>query len=94
MANIALKNITKDFSGGGDVDKKLLQEEAEKNLYQVLQEVKAEASPLFEDKNYQQAMGAILKMKEPIDLFFDKVMVMADDEKVKTNRSFRVQPPA
>ncbi|MEN8143218.1 MAG: glycine--tRNA ligase subunit beta [Thermodesulfobacteriota bacterium] len=81
-----VKNITKGFADAQDVDKELLVEEAEKNLYQVLQEVKAEASPLFESKNYQQAMGAILKMKAPIDHFFDEVMVMADDKKVKINR--------
>ena len=32
------------------------------------------------------AMVVILKMKEPVDRFFDDVMVMADDEKVRNNR--------
>jgi len=28
----------------------------------------------------------ILKMKEPVDTFFEEVMVMAEDEKVRANR--------
>lgn len=80
-----VKNIIK---GNFDevIKEDLLREEAEKNLYLVFQQVRDEAMPLFEKKEYQQAMQAILKMKEPVDHFFDEVMVMADDEQLKTNR--------
>ena len=80
-----VKNIIKGHSGGAIKDD-LLKEAAEKNLYQVFQQVRDEATPLFEKKEYRQAMQAILKMKEPVDNFFDDVMVMAEDEQLKTNR--------
>ena len=81
-----VKNIIKGFIETADVEEALLEEKAEQYLFKVLREVNAEASPLFEKRDYQQAMVAILKMKEPIDHFFDEVMVMAEDEKVKNNR--------
>ena len=80
-----VKNIIKGHSGGS-IKENMLKEEAEKNLYQVFQQVQDQTAPLFEKKEYEQAMQAILKMKEPVDNFFDDVMVMADDERLKTNR--------
>jgi glycyl-tRNA synthetase beta chain len=38
------------------------------------------------DKDYQSALTELAALKQPIDNFFDNVMVMADDEQVKTNR--------
>ena len=38
------------------------------------------------DKNYQAALTELAQLKEPIDIFFDSVMVMSDDEAVKVNR--------
>ena len=37
-------------------------------------------------KDYQAALSELALLKAPIDTFFDSVMVMADDEAVKTNR--------
>ena len=38
------------------------------------------------NKDYQAALTELSKLKTPIDTFFDNVMVMSDDEAVKTNR--------
>ena len=32
------------------------------------------------------ALAQISKLRQPVDLFFDKVMVMVDDERVRANR--------
>ena len=37
-------------------------------------------------KDYQGALTQLAQLKTPIDVFFDNVMVMSDDEAVKTNR--------
>jgi glycyl-tRNA synthetase beta chain len=42
--------------------------------------------PLLNGKEYSLALAGMLALKEPVDLFFDSVMVMADDEKVRENR--------
>ncbi|MBU0481897.1 MAG: glycine--tRNA ligase subunit beta [Proteobacteria bacterium] len=80
-----VRNIIKDHKTDR-IEQTLLTDPAEKVLYQALQEISSEAAPLLEGQNYQKAMEVILKMKEPVDLFFDKVMVMAEDEKIRNNR--------
>ena len=37
-------------------------------------------------KEYQQALSVLSTAREPVDAFFDKVMVMAEDERVRANR--------
>jgi glycyl-tRNA synthetase beta chain len=78
-------NIVKDHQEAA-IDEALFEEEAEKSLFAAYGSVNEEAAPLIKTREYEKAMQSILKMKEPIDHFFDDVMVMADDEKLKTNR--------
>ena len=78
-------NIIKD-SRGGTVDDNMLQESAEKQLFETLQMVQKEADPLILAKEYGAALNVILHMKEPVDTFFDQVMVMADDPQLRANR--------
>ncbi len=80
-----IRNITKE-NYSTDVDENLLQEEAEKKLYAVVQSVRDEALPLIERHMYDKALEVLLRMKEPVDSFFDEVMVMVEDEAVRRNR--------
>ncbi|MEN8135937.1 MAG: glycine--tRNA ligase subunit beta [Thermodesulfobacteriota bacterium] len=80
-----VRNIIKDHQED-KVNKSLLNEDAEKALYAALLEVATETEPMLKARDYQQAMAVILRMKEPVDRFFDDVMVMADDERIKDNR--------
>ncbi len=78
-------NIIKGHEAA-EVNPELLEMAAEKNLYHSLQTVSAQAAPLLEDQKYTEAMNIILKMKEPVDVFFDEVMVMTDNPAVRNNR--------
>jgi len=80
-----IRNITKDHEGG-EVVSALLVEEAERKLAEVFGEVQTSVQPLLNGKEYSLALAGMLALKEPVDLFFDSVMVMADDEKVRENR--------
>ncbi len=80
-----VNNIIKDHSRTTVVPE-LLAEPGEKNLFAALEEVKKEVGPLVAEKEYEQALHAILRMKEPVDTFFDDVMVMVEDEKIRENR--------
>ena len=42
--------------------------------------------PLIENQEYEKALTVILKMKEPVDAFFDAVMVMDEDPVLRNNR--------
>jgi len=39
-----------------------------------------------QEKEYQEALILLSTAREPVDAFFDKVMVMVDDERVRANR--------
>jgi glycyl-tRNA synthetase beta chain len=80
-----IRNITRDNSAT-EVDEALLEEPAELELYRIVQQVSAQALPLMEEQRYEEALQALLQMKEPVDTFFDKVMVMAEEPDLRRNR--------
>ena len=45
-----------------------------------------QAEPLVNRGEYAKALEILTELKGPIDLFFDKVMVMVEDESVRANR--------
>jgi glycyl-tRNA synthetase beta chain len=80
-----VKNITKD-NQEKEVKEDLLIENAEKDLYTLLKDVRQHMQPMCAERNYFGALEYFLKLKEPVDTFFDEVMVMADDAAIRQNR--------
>lgn len=68
------------------VDEKLLSEDAEKNLYQLLNALSKTVEPMFDSGDYETALSQLSSLRDPVDAFFDSVMVMSDDEAIKNNR--------
>ena len=68
------------------VDSGLLQQAEETALAQLVDRLAEELAPVFAAGDYQQALSQLAQLKEPVDSFFDNVMVMADDEALKLNR--------
>jgi len=64
----------------------LLKENAEQQLEAIVQSVRAEIVPMIEQQDYDRALEVLLQMKEPVDRFFDEVMVMAEDQDLRRNR--------
>lgn len=87
-ANKRVGNILVKFKGElfTEFKQNLASESAEKALATVFADVKQQVLPLMAAKDYQNALAELATLKQPIDNFFDNVMVMADDEEVKTNR--------
>lgn len=81
-----ISNILKDFTTDNSVDEKLLSEEAELALYKKIAEIESKLTTLIKDENYKDALSTLASLKSEIDSFFDTVMVMDKDEKIKTNR--------
>jgi glycyl-tRNA synthetase beta chain len=69
-----------------DVDVELLQDGAERNLYDAFVKVQDESKQFLMAKEYGKGLDIILGMKEPVDIFFDEVMVMTDDMALQKNR--------
>jgi glycyl-tRNA synthetase beta chain len=88
-ANKRVHNIlTKQNALGihGHIDTKLLQLAAEQNLFAAMQEQKKLISPLLDQKDYSAILTSLANLRIPVDQFFDDVMVMVDDEKLRHNR--------
>ncbi|KJY82510.1 glycine-tRNA synthetase subunit beta [Vibrio galatheae] len=87
-ANKRVGNILAKFDGelAAEIDLSLLQEDAEKALAESVEVMTEALEPAFATGNYQQALSKLADLREPVDAFFDNVMVMADDETLKKNR--------
>jgi len=71
---------------GGLVREDLLQEAAETELYQAFLQVKSKVDLLVEQGEYMEALNRLAHLQEPIDRFFADIMVMVEDEEIKSNR--------
>jgi glycyl-tRNA synthetase beta chain len=87
-ANKRVGNILKkaDLKSTLKVNQALLKDVAEVNLYKTLDLVDAEARKEYLIKNYSGSLKLLCKLKNPIDQFFNDVMVNAEDESLKMNR--------
>ena len=87
-ANKRVGNILKKTASDSTVpvDEKLLFEDAEKILYEKISALSLTVEPMFDAGDYENALSQLSSLREPVDVFFDSVMVMADDEAVKNNR--------
>lgn len=87
-ANKRVGNILRKIEGEveAEADDNLLQEPAEQALAAALNTTGARADQLFEAGDYTASLQALATLREPIDAFFDNVMVNADDPALKANR--------
>ena len=79
-ANKRIGNILKkvqDLSTEHEVNASLLVEGAELALFQTMQEVLPKSKRSFEAQDYEQSLKLLAYLKEPVDLFFEQVMVNA-----------------
>jgi glycyl-tRNA synthetase beta chain len=79
-------NILKGSSSKKEVSPSLFSEQAEKNLYQVFLKAKERIEGHLQKRDYESALLEMIQMKKPIDDFFDQVMVMVEDERIRNNR--------
>lgn len=87
-ANKRIANILRKAGdvGGTDVDEKLLQEPAELALFSALTSASDTVQPMLIEHRYTETLRTLASLRKPIDVFFDDVMVMADDAALKNNR--------
>ncbi|MBK5074787.1 glycine--tRNA ligase subunit beta [Budviciaceae bacterium CWB-B4] len=64
----------------------ILKEPEEIHLATHLAVLRDKLEPLFEEGRYQEALVELADLREYVDAFFDKVMVMVDDEAIRVNR--------
>lgn len=64
----------------------VFEEDCEKELFAELQRIQQDVTRLMASGDYPEVLRSIATLRPAVDAFFDGVMVMANDEAVKTNR--------
>ncbi len=86
-ANKRIANILKTEAGApAQVDAALFDVDEEKTLQAMVAALRTEHAADMEKRDYGAALERLAGLREAVDDYFDKVMVMADDEKVRNNR--------
>jgi glycyl-tRNA synthetase beta chain len=86
-ANKRIRNILrKSEADSVKLDASLLREPAERELHSSLQAVTPRIAEHMGARDYARAMQAMAALRGPVDAFFDKVLVNAEDEQLRNNR--------
>lgn len=83
---IRIGNILKENNQIGQVKESFLEEQAEKDLWRAWQVIRQEMESSIAVRDYDRALKSLSTLAEPIESFFNQVMVMAENEEIKINR--------
>ncbi|TAN45430.1 MAG: glycine--tRNA ligase subunit beta [Nitrospirae bacterium] len=70
----------------GPVKKELFSQEEEAALYNAAESAASKLYPLLALERYSDSLEVLLTLREPVNRFFDKVLVMDKNEDIKNNR--------
>ncbi|TLU75796.1 glycine--tRNA ligase subunit beta [Mannheimia varigena] len=70
----------------GEIDLGVCVEPAEKALAEAVIALKGEVQPLIAQGDYTAVLDKLANLRQPVDAFFDGVMVNAEDQKLRQNR--------
>jgi glycyl-tRNA synthetase beta chain len=84
IVKIEEKKDARTYSGV--LDTMLLKQAEEKALYDALIAAEAKAKAALAKEDFEGAMAALSSLRKPVDTFFDKVTVNADDKHLRENR--------
>ena len=88
-ANKRIANILKKSAGGvapSEIEVGSLKESAEVRLFDAMRALKDAVSQATAQREYANALGRLAQLRPAVDEFFDQVMVMAEDPKLRANR--------
>ena len=86
-ANKRVANILKQARAKGEIfTAGELSAPEERALQEAIRAASEKAKPLYEQGDYAGYLKSFAVLKVPVDTFFEKVMVMVDDEKLRRSR--------
>jgi len=87
-ANKRIANILRKADGQPSprVDPGLLTDPSERTLAAEVESLRQDVEPLVTARRYEDALARLATLRGPVDTFFDQVMVMTDDARVRANR--------
>ncbi|MBW4080125.1 glycine--tRNA ligase subunit beta [Paenibacillus sp. S150] len=81
-----VSNLAAKAASGAAVEPSLLNEEAERKLYETWQAIHTPYREALSARNAAEALRILSGLKDAVTGFFDSVMVMAEDEQIRANR--------
>ena len=78
-------NIVKDHNKSA-VEESLFLESVEKELFESFNKVRDKVHSEISEKNYKKSLSLMKNLRVPVDKYFEGVMVMDKDPKLKKNR--------
>jgi glycyl-tRNA synthetase beta chain len=86
--SLAFKRVGNILSGQkpGEVDPGFFFEDDEKKLFEELEKLRPRAEELISKGRYREALQELSTLRGGVDRFFDEVLVMAEDQKLRENR--------
>ena len=84
VSNILAKQ--KNNFSCGTVQPELLIENSENTLFSAIESLATTTQTLVAERKYEQALTGLASLRDPVDHFFNDVMVMVDDDKIRNNR--------
>ncbi|RWE78544.1 MAG: glycine--tRNA ligase subunit beta, partial [Mesorhizobium sp.] len=85
-ANILAAEEKKKTLVAETVEPALFREDAEKKLYAAVNQAEKEAGQAIQNEDFSAAMLALSVLREPVDSFFEGVLVNDEDQAVRANR--------
>lgn len=85
-ANILAAEEKKGTAVAAAVDPAMFRDDAEKKLFGAIGQAESQAGEAIGKEDFSGAMVALSALREPVDTFFDKVLVNDDDAAVRANR--------
>lgn len=87
-ANKRIGNILKQagVDAGVSIDQSLITEPAETALFESVVKAQKAIAPLLASRDYTNVLTTLADLRDPVDGFFDHVMVMTDDAALRNNR--------
>jgi glycyl-tRNA synthetase beta chain len=86
IANILRQAESKGEKLHGNADISAFKEPVEIALFEALHIAVQSAKPLLESRDFTGYLKTFAPLKNPVDSFFDKVMVMVDEKELRQNR--------
>ncbi|MBZ9957365.1 glycine--tRNA ligase subunit beta [Mesorhizobium sp. BR1-1-14] len=85
-ANILAAEEKKKTAIAETVEPALFREDAEKSLFAAVNQAEKQAGEAIQNEDFSAAMLALSVLREPVDSFFERVLVNDEDQAVRANR--------
>lgn len=73
-------------AASSEINETLFSEAVEKSLYQAYLSIQEEIRPVAANGDFIKVLEVLSSLREPIQSFFEQIMVMAEDERIRQNR--------